>query len=189
MSFDLRRSLRRIKPHSFAGPLRRRPKTDLPFISDPPTAGKALILDTCVYVDVLQGKTPAELDALLQLRTLNHLSVCLAELTHAFGRLDPAHPATGAVLDTLSGMISDIPPHRLAAASVAVVVEAGILAGLLFRLGNLESGQETAALNDATLFLHALANGQTVLTRNLREFDIMNQIMPAGPVLFYQPVD
>ena len=50
-----------------------------------------MLLDTCVYIDLLQGRTSATFDALLQVRTLNHLSVCVAELAHGFGRLDPSH--------------------------------------------------------------------------------------------------
>jgi hypothetical protein len=64
--------------------------------------GKELLLDTCVYIDVLQGRTPVAVDALLQVRTLNHLSVCVAELVHAFGRLDPRHPGTATMLKELT---------------------------------------------------------------------------------------
>lgn len=185
---DLRRSLRRIKPHRFTQPLRRRHKGALPYVADPPVSGRELLLDTCVYIDVLQGRTPVEVDALLQLRTLNHLSVCVAQLAHAFGRLDPRHPGTAAVLRELTRTIADIPPHRLAAASAGEVIEAGILAGLVFRLGGFRAGQQVAALNDATLYLHAVAHGQVVLTRNVRDFDLMHQILPEGRVLFYERV-
>lgn len=185
MTFDLRRSLRRIKPHRFTAPLRRRSLDALRLVVDPPTPGTDLLLDACVYIDVLQGRTPAEVDDLLQLRTLNHLSVCIAELTHAFGRLDPRHPATATTLRALAQTIADIPLHRLATPSANVVLEAGILAGLVFRLGGFAAGQELAALNDATLYLHAATHGQEILTRNVRDFDIINQILPEGRVLFY----
>ena len=188
LTFDLRRSLRRIKPHRFTAPLRRRSLDSLRCVADPPTAGVDLLLDSCVYIDVLQGRTPAEVDALLQLRTLNHLSVCVAELAHAFGRLDPHHPATAATLRALTQTIADIPLHRLATPSASEVIEAGILAGLVFRLGGFAAGQELAALNDATLYLYAVAHGQEVLTRNVRDFDMMNQILPQGRVLFYELV-
>jgi predicted nucleic acid-binding protein len=148
-----------------------------------------VLLDTCVYIDVLQGRTPDAVDALLQLRTLNHLSVCVAELVHVFGRLDPRHAGTDTVLQELTRVVADIPTHRLQAAVPDVVIEAGILAGLLFRLGGLQVGQEVAALNDATLYLHALARGQVVLTRNVREFDLMNQILPRGQILLYERAD
>jgi hypothetical protein len=117
---------------------------------------------------------------------VNHLSVCVAELTHAFGRLDPRNPATETVLKELARTVADIPPHRLATADSAAVIEAGILAGLLFRLDDLRAGQELAALNDATLYLHALSRGQVILTRDLRDFDLLNQILPDGQVLFYE---
>jgi predicted nucleic acid-binding protein len=184
--FDLRRSLRRIKPHRFTRPLRRRRKAELTFVSGAPAHGRELLLDTCVYIDVLQGRTPIALDTLLRLRTVNHLSVCVAELVHAFGRLDPLNPATEFVLKELARTVADIPPHRLATAGTAAVIDAGILAGLLYRLGDLRAGQELAALNDATLYLHAVSHGQVILTRNLRDFDLLNQILPDGQVLFYE---
>lgn len=43
-----------------------------------------------------------------------------------------------------------------------------------------------AALNDATIYLHAPERAYTVLTRNICGFDIMNQIVPPGRMLFYR---
>lgn len=157
-------------------------------MTDPPIPGAGLLLDTCVYIDVLEGRTPTAVDALLQLRSLNHLSICVAELTHAFGRLDPRHPRTATTLRTLARTIDDIPAHRLTTPSANSVIEAGILAGLMFRLGSLAAGQETAVLNDATLYLHAIASGLVVLTRNVRDFDLLNQLRPDGRVMFYDRI-
>jgi hypothetical protein len=187
--FDLRRSLRRIKPHRFTQPIQRRDKADLPFVPAAPAPGRELLLDTCVYIDVLQGNTPPGVDALLELRTSNHLAVCVAELTHGFGRLNPNHPGTDPVLRTIAQTVAAIPPHRLEAASADVVIEAGILAGLVFRLCGLQPGREVAALNDAIVYLHAMANGQEVLTRKVWDFDVMNQILPDGRILFYERID
>jgi len=187
--FDLRRSPRRIKPHSFTGSIRRRPKPDLPFVPEMPAPGFELLPDTCVYIDALQGKIPAAVDTLPKVRTSSHLAVCVADLTHCFGRLDPRHPGTEAVSRSIAGVVAAIPPHRLETASAEVVIEAGILAGLVFRPCGLQTGREVAALNDTILYLHAFANGQTVLTRDVREFDVMNQILPDGRILFYDQVD
>lgn len=41
-------------------------------------------------------------------------------------------------------------------------------------------------LNDASLYLQALERGWIVLTRNLRDFDYLDQLLPAGRVLFYE---
>ena len=159
--FDVRRALRRIKPHRHARPFRRRPKDELSFVAEHPTSGPELVLDTCVYIDVLQGATPDNVDTLLRLRTCNHLAHCIAELTHGVGRLDPSHPGTAAITQAIAGVVDAVPPHRLAAPTADVVLEAGILSGLIFRMCDLSSGKEVAALNDAVLYLHALANGLT----------------------------
>lgn len=186
MESELRGALRRLKPNRQLTPLQRRPDTDLPFV-DSNVPLQPLLLDTTVYVDALEGSLPPLVTGLLLTRTLIHHTSVLAELSHLFGRLNPGHPGTVAALRELTAVIADIPPHRLeSTSSPAVMMEAGILNGLVFRLGGFGPGQEVAALNDATLYLHALDRGYIVLTRNIRDFDYMNQIMPAGRVLFYR---
>jgi hypothetical protein len=114
--------------------------------------------------------------------------VALAELTHLFGRLDPSDDRTGRVLAEISGVIADMPGHRLTEPSRNVLGEAGILAGLAVRLAGIESGREQALLNDATLYLQAVEQGQTVLTRNVREFECFDQLLPSDRVLFYRQI-
>lgn len=186
MSFDLARALRRIKPQRVANGLRRRPITDLALVGTAASAGPELLLDTCVYIDVLQGRTPQSVDDLLQTRILNHSTVCLAELTHLFGRLDPTHPETKGVLREIRRTIEDMPDHRLSSPSATAIGEAGMLAGLMTRLSGREPGGAPAFLNDAKLYLQALERGWTVLTRNLRDFDYLDQLLPANRVLFYE---
>ena len=113
LPFDLQGTLRRLKPHKRLERLTRRADSELAWAIDAPLIGNALLLDTCVYLDVLQGRTPDAVDELLTYRVCHHSAVCLAELTHVFGRLDPAHPSTSGVLQTIRGVIEDIPRHRL----------------------------------------------------------------------------
>jgi predicted nucleic acid-binding protein len=185
LSFDLRRSLRRLKPGRRTTRLNRRPDEALPFVSEKATGGPELLLDTCVYIDILQGRAPEGVRTLLAARLCNHSGVVLAELTHLFGRLDPRDHRTGRVLAEISGMISDMPAHRLSPPSLNVLGEAGILAALATRLAGIDSGREQALLNDAALYLHAVEQGQSVLTRNVREFDWFDQLLPSNRVLFY----
>jgi predicted nucleic acid-binding protein len=42
------------------------------------------------------------------------------------------------------------------------------------------------ALNDALLFATARKHGLTVLTRNVADFDLLQQLEPSCGVLFYQ---
>lgn len=61
-----------------------------------------------------------------------------------------------------------------------------MLAGLVTRLSGGEPGGAPALLNDASLYLQALERGWVVLTRNLRDFDHFDQLLPADRVLFYE---
>ncbi|SDK58184.1 hypothetical protein SAMN05428953_11743 [Mesorhizobium muleiense] len=124
------------------------------------------------------------MDELLETRNVNHSTVCLAELTHLFGRLDPSHPATKTVLREIRRTLEDIPGHRLFSPSETAMGEAGMLAGLVTRLSGAARGE--SLLNDASLYLQALERGWIVLTRNVRDFDYFDQLLPAGRVLFYE---
>jgi predicted nucleic acid-binding protein len=186
LSFELARALRRIKPQRAADTLRRRPVTDLPLVDAAASAGPELLLDTCVYIDVLQGRTPQGADDLLQARIVNHSTVCLAELTHLFGRLDPAHPGAKGLLREVRQTIEDMPDHRLSFLSVTAMGEAGMLARLVARLSGGDQDGAPALLNGASLYLRALERGWIVLTRNLRDFDYFDQLLPAGRLLFYE---
>jgi len=186
LGFELERTLRRLKPQRRVTPLARRPDAELPFVADGVRPGPPLLLDTAIYIDVLQGRSPPEVDELLRLRACQHSAVCLAELTHAFGRLDPRHPSTAAALEALAATLGDIPAHRLAPPDIATWGEGGVLAGLLFRLGGYQRGQERACLNDALIFLQAQRLGCALLSANVRDFDLLDQLRPGGRVLFYR---
>ena len=184
MRIDLARSLRRIKPEKWTGALPPRNPSELKFVDGAPAYGPPLLLDTCVYLDTLEGRLPAAAKALIRTRAIRHVSVVLGELTHFFGRLPPS-PQNQVILANLARAIDAVEPRHVGEPGAGVCLEAGILCGLVFRLGGFQPGQEVAALNDAAIFLHALNQGQVVLTRNRRDFDRMNQIVPTGQVLFY----
>ncbi len=143
-----------------------------------------MLLDTCVYIDVLQGKTPMEVDRILETRIVNHSTVALAELTHLIGALDPAHLGTAGVIKSLGQTIDDIPPHRLTAPSIRACGEAGMMAGLVTRLTG--KSKSIALLNDAMLFLQAAEMGCNLLTANVSDFDFFDQLLPGTGVLLYQ---
>jgi hypothetical protein len=186
LSFDLAAALRALKPDKHVAHLQRRPDAALRWASDEAPFGAPLLLDTSLYLDVLQGRTPDEADVLLNHRICYHSSVCLAELTHLFGRLDPRHPGTDNVLRTLRGVVEDIPPHRLHAPNEKTWGTAGILAGMLARLSGLSGTEARRFLNDAVIFLQATVLGASVFTGNIRDFDFLNQLVPGGRVILYR---
>ena len=188
MGFDLSETLRSLKPQKRQGTLARRADDDLPWVDDEPIIGGPLFLDTTVYLDVLQGRSPAEVDRLLTYRLCHHSAVCLSELTYAFGRLDPKHTSTKFALETLRATLADIPEHRLHAPDIAIWGQAGILAGLLSRMSNLPKGEghERKFCNDALVFLQARQLGASVLTGNIRDFDFLSQLVPTGRIVLYR---
>lgn len=190
MAFDLRSALRSLKPQRRTARLERRPDSNLSWAGDEPPVGGGLLLDTSVYLDVLQGRTPEAVDDLLIYRLCHHSAVCLAELTHVFGRLDPAHKMTKTVLEAVQETIADIPAHRLHAPDATTWGRAGVVAGLLFRLSHLPKGQghERRFLNDALIHHQAGLLGAAVLTGNIRDFDYLNQLVPSVRVIFYRTV-
>jgi predicted nucleic acid-binding protein len=187
LSFDLQRSLRALKPQQ-GPPLKARAERALRRAEDEPKAGGPLLLDTTVYIDTLQGRSPVAVDDLLRYRSIFHSAVCLAELTHAFGRLDPKHRSIKAALAAIAGTIEqDIPRHRLFAPDLDTWGKAGMLAGKALRLGGMAPGQghERKLLNDSLIYLQARKVGAAILTRNVRDFDLLEQLVPGGAVLFY----
>ena len=188
MAFDLDASLRRLKPEKKVAPLARRSDHELTFVNHESTGGPPLLLDTTVYIDVLQARAPQAVKDLLRIRQVNHSSVAVGELTHQFGRLDPAHPQTKAALAQVRGALDDIPAHRLSAPSLQTVAEAGMVAGLVARLRGLPKSDRQPFFNDATLYLHALESGSTLLSRNIADMDVIEQLVPTGRVLLYRQV-
>lgn len=186
MSFDIAASLRRLKPQKKIGPLSRRNDAELVFADHADMAGPPLLLDTTVYIDALQDRLPDALAELLRIRQLNHSAVVVAELSHLLGRLDPAHRQTAQVCQAVQTTIANIPVHRLQAPSVTVMAESGIMVGIYARLQGLQRHDRQTLLNDAQLFLQALDQGCHLLTRNIGDMDYLQQIQPAGRVIFYR---
>jgi predicted nucleic acid-binding protein len=187
-TIDLARTLRRLKPEKRRARLLRRPDSALPFVDDASLAGAPLLLDTCVYVHVLRGQTPQMVDALLCSRTLLHSAVAVGELTNRLGARVPSNLKERAARAELIRAITDIPEHRVVAPSVAMWGEAGILAGLRSRLTGFTRGQEQESLNDALILLQARSEGAVVLTENLADFDLLQQLVPETRVLFYRAI-
>lgn len=166
--------------------LARRPDAALPFASLDELAGQPLILDTCVYIDQMQGRAPGLVEQLIDTRQVNHSTVAIQELMHTIGVLDPDDPRTVAVVEAVTGSIQAMPEHRLFTPDAEVLGRAALLAGILPRLQSYARDARLKALQDCVLFLQAQKLGFAVLTANLAEFDLLLQLVPAGRVLFYR---
>lgn len=182
-AFDFDSALRLCRK---APALARRDDEDLPFIDKVEIAGAPLLLDACVYIDQMQGRAPARVEAMIAARLVNHSTVALQELMHTVGVLDPADRRTAGVIKIIRAQIEAMRPHRVFAPDADVLGQAAALSGLLCRLRGFAGDSKLRMLMDCMLFLQAAKLGLTVLTANLNDFDLLLQMVPSGRALFYR---
>jgi predicted nucleic acid-binding protein len=186
LNSEFRCSLRQIKPEKPRRQLRPRQPSDLLYIGDVAKPLSKLLLDTTVYIDALQGRLPVDADAVLSTAELWHSPVTEAEIAAACGLLDPDHPQTRKAVEQLAASVEKRPGYRILVPDRAMWREAGMLSGLLARLQGYDSAHRRQVLNDALIFCTGLKHGCTVFTRNTADFDLLQQLMPSGRVLFYE---
>jgi predicted nucleic acid-binding protein len=166
--------------------LARRRDGDLPFVAADRIGGQGLLLDTCVYIDQMQGRSPALLEALIAQRQVNHSTVAIQELMHTVGVLSPVDKRTARVTAEIGKQIKAMPSHRIFTPDIEVLGRAALLSGILCRLQGYGNDLKLRALWDSVLFLQARKLGLVVLTTNIADYDILLQLVPAGRALFYR---
>ena len=186
MSSEFKIILRRLKPEKHQKPLRSRPESELAFIESAGSRPAKLLYDTTVYIDILQDRFPGRGEVMLRAAEAWHSPVTEAELAATCGLLDPAHAQTRGIIEQVIAVIERRPSHRTLPTDPEIWREAGILSGTLARLQGYKSDQRRRVLNDALLFATARKHGCFVLTRNVLDFDFLQQLDPSGNVLFYR---
>ena len=144
------------------------------------------MLDTSVYIDQIQGRSPKILDDLIAQRQVNHSTVAIQELMHTVGVLDPSDTRTATVIDVIGKQIRAMPPHRIFAPDTEVLGRAALLSGILCRLQGYDKDGKLRALQDCVLFLQGQKLGLVGLTANVGDYDVLLQLIPAGRALFYR---
>lgn len=186
MSSDFEKALRRLKPEKHRQTPKRRPDTELTFLDVKADRPRSFLYDTTVYVDILQGRFPEGGELLLRAADAWHSTVAENELSSTCGVLDPRHPDTRAVIRQITGVVNRISQYRSLAPDRQAWHEAGILAGILARIQGRSRSDRRQILNDALIFATARKYGHTVLTRNIADFDLLQQLDPSGRVMFYR---
>ena len=181
--FDAARRWARFDP---GRTLARRPDDELPFAGEELIGGQALLLDSCVYIDQMQNRSPDILDLLIEGRLVNHSTVAVQELMHTVGVLNPKDARTAGVIGAIRRLIRAMPAHRVFAPEPDILGRAALLSGMLCRLQGYATDGKLRALQDCVLFLQAQKLGFTVLTANIGDYDHLLQLIPAGRVLFYR---
>jgi predicted nucleic acid-binding protein len=181
--FDAARRWARLDPQKT---LARRTDAELPFVNADLIGGQGLLLDTCVYIDQMQDRSPQVLDDLIAQRQVNHSIVAIQELMHTVGVLNPSDARTAGAIAEIGKQIKAMPPHRIFAPDIEVLGRAALLSGILCRLQGYGKDGKLRALQDCVLFLQARKLGLVVLTADVGDYDILLQLVPAGRALFYR---
>lgn len=185
LSSDLRAALRRYKPEKHHSQLSPRDRGSLVGIADIGTTGRpTLVPDTNIYVMSAAGTLPDAARLLLDRSLLFHCSVCLAELATGVAAYDPIRPDWRPVRDHYAALLDNIPDSRILIPSHPSWIDAGIIAGTLSRRQNFQKHQRKECLNDALIYLTAAKAGLPVLTADMRDFDLIQQIAPDGRFVY-----
>jgi hypothetical protein len=134
----------------------------LPFVGEEAEAGSEPLIDTCVYIDGLQGRAPDVVADLLDIRLSNHSTVAAQELMHTVGVLDPKHPRSESAVEQIGLTISGMRPHRVFTPDADVLERAALLSGMLCRL---QGYQKRCPLARASGLCPFLASAETRLHR------------------------
>jgi hypothetical protein len=181
--FDAARRWARFDPQKT---LARRGDNQLPFVHANLIGGQGLFLDTCVYIDQMQDRSPQMLDDLIAQRQVNHSTVAIQELMYTVGVLHPSDARSAGVVAEIGKQIKAMPPHRIFVPDIEVLGRAALLSGILCRLRGYDKDAKLRALQDCVLFLQAQKLGLMVLTANVGDYDILLQLLPSGRALFYR---
>jgi predicted nucleic acid-binding protein len=166
-----------------------RPDEQLPFVNEGSLTGGPLLLDTCVYIDQVQNRSPALLDRVVEARRVTHSTIVLQELMHTVGVLNPKDHRTPAAVATIRTLVRSMVPHRIIVPDSDILGRAALVAGMLCRLQGYGADRRLRALADCVLFLQAHKLGLTLLSANVGDFDLLMQMVPSGRVLFYRRPD
>jgi predicted nucleic acid-binding protein len=143
--FDAARRWARFDPQRT---LARRGDDGLAFVNANLIGGQGLLLDTCVYIDQMQDRSPPILDDLIAQRQVNRSSLAIQELMHTVGALNPSDARTAGVFAEIGKQIKAMPPYRIFVPDFDVLGRAALLSGILCRLQGYHKDAKLRALQD-----------------------------------------
>ena len=124
------------------------------------------------------------LDAvIIATQPIHHGAPALSELAATIGYLDPLDSRTVANLKPVIETLERVPPQMILMPSEWAWIEASILSGILARTQGIPKADRRRLLNDALLFLMAAETDATLISRNLRDFDLLLQMKPGVRML------
>jgi hypothetical protein len=178
--------LARHDPAAWTGTLAYRARADLPFDTGAIGGETPVMLDTTVYLDALRAPgLPTAIATLVARNVVLHCSIAGAELAVSVGHLDPAHPQTAIHRMPLIDILSRMAPTRIVAPGADAWTDAAVVAGILARTQGYAREARRAVLHDALMVLTAVEAGAVLISRNVRDMDLLLRCWPNARVLLY----
>ena len=175
-------------PATWIDPPRRRDRSDLPF--DPAAVARTdpIMLDTNVYIDALKKQLPASIATLAASNPVFHSATAAGELAFTIGRLDPRDARTADSVQAIGEVLERMRPDRTFAPSAAAWTEAAVIAGICARLHRYDAGARRKLLLVALLFTSAAEHAAVLISRNIRDMDLLLRFRPTARVLLYDRI-
>ncbi len=161
-----------------------RPRSARLTISAASARPAVLVPDTCAYIHAAAGRLPPAARLLLGTAIQYHCAACLGEIAAGIGNMSPMRADYRAVRAHYAGLMAAIPAGRVLVPNERDWLDAGLLAGALARSQKLQAHQRKEPFNDALIYVCAARAGLPVLT-NDEDFDLLQQVLPQGAVIFY----
>lgn len=182
---DIDTVIRRCRAARHTTILTARPPEELDRFAESDVPGERIMLDTCIFIDQLQGKLPEVIEERITARTIMHSPVVIGELSFLIGRLDPKHPGTSDAIAAIRDLLAAVADHRIFDLTAEDVVRGNILAGCMARLLGHNRESRRKSQSDAVLAAQAARLDCLLVTRNLGDFDHLAQLEPRLRVAFY----
>lgn len=150
-----------------------------------PNAKTALMLDTNVIIlGMKRGKLTTDVKTLLATAESVASTVVIGELNQGAANLDPTHPDTPATRAPMDAAIAELSKLPIITPNHEDWLTGMVMLSTLGRCFNLNKEARGMWLRDALIYVTARRVGATLVTADLLEFDLFQQILPGGLVLF-----
>lgn len=144
-----------------------------------------LVLDTNTIVAALKKKLPPPVRALVAQSKMLASSVVVGEMTQGLYNLAPSHPHTPAARAPLQAAMAEMAKIPALTPTHNDWELANALLSVLSRTNGFDKVKRRELLGDALLYASARAVRACVVTADISDFDLFEQALPGGQVLYF----
>jgi len=146
------------------------------------------MLDTNTIISGLKDKLPGPIRAVVAQSASVASAVVIGEMVQGLFSLKPADARSAGNRRIIERTIAELEKSPILTPNDSEWRLAMACLAVLGRCNDLDRSTRAHWLRDALIYVSARSAGVTLVTSNLREFDLFQQLLPGGEVLFFTPV-